>query len=828
MPNYTGSVPRAINEKLGEVPSVLDFGAVGDGVTDDTAAIQAAIDAMPWGGAGNDPAGRGGHVLYVPPGKYLLDSATITFTRPGVTLRGAGFGSGPGQIGGWQTVFYVGANHVAGPVFRADPADVNTALGTSFTYIRGVSIEDCFIYCLNNPTISPVIELRSVSNCRPWRNVAVQSHLGTALHIRKSTVTSAQIGEGITFENFYSYQGYDQAPATVTADAVVIEASNEVTFTGGKVMASTGQAGNAYAAILVHEPTGGTGPMGVNFYGISTVNYDTHFRIKATGGSPPTWVHLSGCTMENYNKAVDVIGTVTAPVRFVCVDDKNRPMASIGTTPRKLAANYCEQCRFHFDSVYDPLGNTPNVVMGANTARCYIYAPEFLVTDGGNNALIDVGFYGEGAIIRPQLQVKGSASPNIRAIDSTNNVSTGLQSNDSDGYLGTYSAHDLYIGTGSTPRILVDKTTGDVTILDADIAVKDTVSGISTFQADPTASRVSQYMRDANGSVWRIAAEGASDGNYVDFADTQIGGQTYGQAKLRWVRSSGGGRTLQVHTVDNSANLYVPIEALMTGDVRVNGRLKIQGTNMHILAGPGTPAETQYGPSLYFQTDAGSGQCGVWEWRADTGWALIAGGALSGKSLLLDDTSPFFRLKKSGVLKFEIDANGNITTLTAVTQPLLVKSDTGNVEVQTAGGVSKFKADASGNVTVAGDVTLDARTASRPLRIDASKKITTGQIDLSALNDVTAGSMSAGQVASWNGSYLLGLNIGTGAPDLAAGNHNHSGVYADAGHNHNGSYAAKNVVVAGSATLAKLTAGGANGSLTWNSDGQITAYTAPT
>jgi polygalacturonase len=55
--------------------SVLDFGAVGDGSNDDTAAMQAALDASPPGG-----------IVYLPRGSYRTSSPLIV--PPGVTLMG--------------------------------------------------------------------------------------------------------------------------------------------------------------------------------------------------------------------------------------------------------------------------------------------------------------------------------------------------------------------------------------------------------------------------------------------------------------------------------------------------------------------------------------------------------------------------------------------------------------------------------------------------------------------------------------------------------------------------------------------------------------------
>lgn len=71
---FTGAINRTAEAKMAEMPSVLDFGAIGDGLTDDTVAFNAA-----W--AATDP-----QAVYVPAASYAI-TGTVTgkFFSFGVT-----------------------------------------------------------------------------------------------------------------------------------------------------------------------------------------------------------------------------------------------------------------------------------------------------------------------------------------------------------------------------------------------------------------------------------------------------------------------------------------------------------------------------------------------------------------------------------------------------------------------------------------------------------------------------------------------------------------------------------------------------------------------
>jgi hypothetical protein len=148
-----GAVARSLDSKLKDVVSVKDFGAVGDGVADDTAAIQAAINAAV--------------SVFVPPGTYKISSLlTLTqarFSFTGVKGRSIFKAAGNNAMLGPAADFNGEFVEVSGLTFTSTTAGQGTGIYSPSSWylshwtIRECSFEGKLAYGINAPLIGCLI-----------------------------------------------------------------------------------------------------------------------------------------------------------------------------------------------------------------------------------------------------------------------------------------------------------------------------------------------------------------------------------------------------------------------------------------------------------------------------------------------------------------------------------------------------------------------------------------------------------------------------------------------------------------------------------------------
>ena len=173
----------------GAEPSILnikDYGAVGDGITDDTQAIQDTIDAAPVNGA----------TIVVPPGVYLI-SDRIHINHAGIIFQGRSMG--------FSRQVLLPTDNLYGSVLKAAEGFAGEAMvdvgvlgvGTK----QRIIIENLFLYCHDQP----IDGLRLLNTNNPFlaQNLAIYNCGGIGVHSPYTDMTDAvQVVAG-RFNNLY-------------------------------------------------------------------------------------------------------------------------------------------------------------------------------------------------------------------------------------------------------------------------------------------------------------------------------------------------------------------------------------------------------------------------------------------------------------------------------------------------------------------------------------------------------------------------------------------------------------------------------------------------
>lgn len=219
----TAAAVRSSLSKMRDFVSVLDFGAVGDNVNDDTAAIQAAVNAV---------IANGGGTVYVPPGSYKV-TATITLGAS-VSIIG---------LGKLATKFYPTAA-ITGFLFSYKPVSFTTT---------GIVLSDFSV--IGNATTLGAADLQNLTFVTIQR-VYMDSFTNSGqVHVSLNNVEDSTIAESA----FMSIHG----------DGIFMQTNSNNNVVRG---CTFNAAGSAAVGVNLDNTTQNTVIIGNNFEGASVGN----------------------------------------------------------------------------------------------------------------------------------------------------------------------------------------------------------------------------------------------------------------------------------------------------------------------------------------------------------------------------------------------------------------------------------------------------------------------------------------------------------------------------------------------------------------------------
>jgi len=283
----TDAKPRTYLSKLKDVVSVKDFGAVGDGVADDTAAIQAALTAAM------------GKPVLLPKGKYKITS-TLKLVPPAGLFEIA-----PRLIGEGMHSSIIDTHVANGPAIAIE----NT---TTHNFASNGLLSDFAIIGTTSPANADGIFLHAAYHIK-IEGVRVEGLAGRGLHIGCKSAgdadTSAylRVSQCRFFKNGYGIYAKSDAAGGLPLSIIIIElCALDQNVNGGIALWSIDQIKIQYNTITGCGATGGNGGLFIGSYGLNS--RDIELTGNEIGNSNKPWnVKLDGCVnvRSSFNRYVN-------------------------------------------------------------------------------------------------------------------------------------------------------------------------------------------------------------------------------------------------------------------------------------------------------------------------------------------------------------------------------------------------------------------------------------------------------------------------------------------------------------------------------------------
>lgn len=253
--SFSGAVDRTVQSKLGDVVSVKDFGATGNGSTDDTASFQAALLAS-----------TDGQVLYCPQGIYNISSA---LTLPAyITFRGVHTDLQSGHsVDGGCTLKWAGA---APAVAYATGSAILNVHGSNGTVVDGINLDGSNTTNLTGYMVDAFAGGTSQRNS--YRSGVIQ-HFGN--------VASNVAGAAMSFGD-NDIIGGEQVDGVVAADFLVVDA-----YIGVRIK----NANFAYGQFRNFAMGGINKGFDIEYSGYHTVD---HGAFGTMMGTDPSVIYING------------------------------------------------------------------------------------------------------------------------------------------------------------------------------------------------------------------------------------------------------------------------------------------------------------------------------------------------------------------------------------------------------------------------------------------------------------------------------------------------------------------------------------------------------